>query len=326
MKLTCSQSALESKTASHYTLAGVTATARTTYKTKTQPAVMLNKTMWVLARSSLHTTFERWTVPIAIGCFIHCVCWVECSFHLVAIMPKVTSYTRSRIESLYNQGSRPAKIFKELSKEGLKVSFASVTRIIKKIQDTGSTKNLHRSGRPTKLSADAKSFIEHQMRKNNEATSRQIQKKLAKCGIMVHPSTVRRSRNKQGWTLQCTAYCQLIRDANKVKRLEYALQIMESGDTLHNVIFSDECSVSLEQYWQTCYRKVGELTKRKPKPKHLLKVHVWAGISRHGATKILQEILDKRKLRYRHLKTVDLTVLMWTLACQFSTVLRQKLE
>ena len=77
-------------------------------------------------------------------------------------MPKVTSYTRSRIESLYNQGTHPAKIFKELSKEGLKVSFASVTRIIKKIQDTGSTKNLHRSGRPTKLSVDAKSFIEHQ--------------------------------------------------------------------------------------------------------------------------------------------------------------------
>ena len=201
-------------------------------------------------------------------------------------MPKVTSYTRSCIESLYDQGFRPAKIFKELLKEGLKVSFASITRIIKKIQDTAFTKNLHRSGRPTKLSVEARSFIEHQMRKNDEATSRQIQKKLAKRGIMVHSSTVRRSRNKQGWTLQHTAYCQLIRDVNEVKRLEYALQIMESGDTLHNVIFSDECSVSLEQYWRNCYRKVGEPTKRKPKPKHPFKVHVWAGIGRQGATKI----------------------------------------
>ena len=113
------------------------------------------------------------------------------------------------------------------------------------------------------------------MRKNDEATSRQIQKKLAKRGIVVHSSTVRRSRKKQGWTLQHTAYCQLIRDVNKVKRLEYAQNIMESGD---------ECSVPLEQYRRTCYRKVGEPTK--PKRKHLLKVHVWAGISRHGATKI----------------------------------------
>ena len=131
---------------------------------------------------------------------------------------------------------------------------------------------------------EAKSFIEDQMRKNDEATSGQIQKKLAKCGIMVHPSTVRRSRNKQGWTLQRTAYCHLIRDAKKVKRLECALQVMESGDTLHNVIFSDERSVSIEQYRRTCYRNVGEPTKRKPK--HPLKVHVWAGISRHRATKI----------------------------------------
>ena len=39
--------------------------------------------------------------------------------------------------------------------------------------------------------------------------------------------------------------------------------------TNYNVIFSDECSISMEQYWRTCYRKVGKPTKRKPKPKHL---------------------------------------------------------
>ena len=197
---------------------------------------------------------------------LHCIRMVNFSNTLVAIMPKVTSYTRSRIESFYNQGSRPVEIFKELTKEGLKVSFASITRIIKKIQQTGSTKNLHRSGRPKKISEEAKAFIEDQMRKNDEETSSQIQKKLAKCRIVVNSSTVRRSRIKQGWTLQCTAYCQLIRDANKVKRLEYAQRIMESDDSFHNVIFSDDCSVSLEQYRGTCYRKVGEPAKRRPKP------------------------------------------------------------
>ena len=124
------------------------------------------------------------------------------------------------------------------------------------------------------------------MRSNDEMTSAQIQKKPAKRGVAVSSSTVRRSHKQQGWTLQLTAHCQLIRDANKVKRLEYAQRIMESGDTFHNIIFSDECSISLVQYWRTCSRKVDEPTKRKPKPKHPLKVHVWAGISRHGATKI----------------------------------------
>ena len=205
---------------------------------------------------------------------------------LTVIMPKVSNYTRSRIELLYKQDLHPAEIFKVLQRDGLLVSFASVTRIIKKFRLTGSVANLARSGRPTKLSEEAKAFIDQQMRSNDEMTSAQIRKKLAKRGVHVSSSTVRRSRKKQGWTLQRTAYCQLIRDANKVKRLEYAQRIMESDDTFDNVIFSDECSISLQQYRRTCYRKVDEPTKRKPKPKHPLKVHVWAGISRHGATKI----------------------------------------
>ena len=111
-------------------------------------------------------------------------------------------------------------------------------------------------------------------------------KQLPGIAVAVSSSTVRRSREQQGWTLQPTAYCQLICDANKVKRSEYAQRIMESDDTFHNVILSDKCAISLVQYRRTCYRKVGEPTRRKPKPKHLLKVHLWAGISRHGATKI----------------------------------------
>ena len=201
-------------------------------------------------------------------------------------MPKVSNYTRTRIALLHKEGLHPAGILRSLKSEGLPVTLGTVSRIIKKLQVTGCLENLPRSGRPSKLSAEAKAFIDQQMRRNDEMTSGQIQKKLAKRGITVNSSTVRRSRKQLGWTLQQTAYCQLIRDANKVKRLEYALRVMESGDTFHNVIFSDECSISLQQYRRTCYRKIDEPTKRKPKPKHPLKVHVWAGISRYGATKI----------------------------------------
>ena len=188
-------------------------------------------------------------------------------------------YTRRRILSLHENGFQPLAIFKKLRDEGSLVSYQSVARIVKKIKLTG-------SGRLRKLNASAKAFIEAQMRKNDEATSRQIQKKLFKCGVEVHPSTVRRARKEQGWTLQNTKYCQLIRDVNKTKRLEFAQRVIATEDTLDNVIFSDECSISLQQFRRTCYRKVGEPPKRKPKPKHPLKVHVWAGISRHGATKI----------------------------------------
>jgi len=78
----------------------------------------------------------------------------------------------------------------------------------------------------------------------------------------------------------------MIREANKVKRLEYAQRVIDTSNTFHNVIFTYECSISLEQFRHTCYRKVGEPAKRKPRPKHPLKLHIWAGISRHGATNI----------------------------------------
>ena len=180
-------------------------------------------------------------------------------------MPNVSNYTRQRIESLHKQNLPPAAIFKQLKREELEVRFSSVTRIIKKYKITGSMKKGASTGRRTKLNPESQQFIEEQMR-NDDAE--------------------RRCRKKFGWTLQQTRYCQLIRDANKVKRLEYAQRVLETGDTFDNVIFSDECSISLEQFRQTCYRKVGEPAKRKAKPKHPLKVHVWAGISRHGATKI----------------------------------------
>ena len=124
------------------------------------------------------------------------------------------------------------------------------------------------------------------MRTDDETTSRQIQKRLAKRGVMIHSSTVRRHRKEQGWTLQNTRYCQMIREANKAKRLEFAQRVINTGDTLDNVVFRDESSISLEQFRRTCYRKIDEPAKTKPRPKHPLKLRVWAGISRHGATKI----------------------------------------
>ena len=82
--------------------------------------------------------------------------------------------------------------------KNLQRSLASVTRVISKIQKTGSTENRPRSGRPTKLPADAKALIKKQMRTNDEATSIQIKKQPAKRAIVVNSSTVQRLRAKQG--------------------------------------------------------------------------------------------------------------------------------
>ena len=56
--------------------------------------------------------------------------------------------------------------------------------------------------------------------------------------------TVLCSREQLGWTFRGSAYCQLIRNVNKEKRLLWALQ--HQNDRFENVIFSDEASIQLE--------------------------------------------------------------------------------
>ena len=53
-------------------------------------------------------------------------------------MPKVSSYTRKRIQALDEFGLQPIAIFKQLVDEGLRVSYPSVARIVNKVKLTGS--------------------------------------------------------------------------------------------------------------------------------------------------------------------------------------------
>ena len=56
------------------------------------------------------------------------------------------------------------------------------------------------------------------------------------------------------------------------------------GAGFDNVIWSDETSVQMEPHRRFCWRKKGQKPRYKPRPKHPVKVHVWAGISWNGAT------------------------------------------
>ena len=89
--------------------------------------------------------------------------------------------------------------------------------------------------------------------------------------------SVLRGRQALGLTFRGSAYCQLIREANKQKRLDWVQKHLR--DNFQNVIWTDEASIQLETHHKRCYRKKGETPKPKPRPKHPVKVHVWGGIS-----------------------------------------------
>lgn len=87
-------------------------------------------------------------------------------------------------------------------------------------------------------------------------------------------ATVKNCRAKMGWTFHGTRYCQMITKLNG-------------------------CSFRWRRNIRWCYldwwnissvvmsfQKKNDKPKFKPHPKYPLKVHVWAGISKHGATRV----------------------------------------
>ena len=55
-------------------------------------------------------------------------------------------------------------------------------------------------------------------------------------------------------------YCQLIRNVNRVKRLEFTMTCLTVGEQFEDVIFTDESSVQLDQHAKVCFRHVDPVT------------------------------------------------------------------
>lgn len=78
----------------------------------------------------------------------------------------------------------------------------------------------------------------------------------------------------------------MIRQPNKEKRVEFCQKLILDNDNFDNIIWTDECTIQLHDNKVVIYRPIDGMTHTIPKPKHPLKIHVWAGISRRGPTQI----------------------------------------
>ena len=176
--------------------------------------------------------------------------------------------------------------------DGIVVSKQGVRHFLKRYAVYNTIDRKPGSGLPPKLSPAIIQLIEDAMREDDETTATQLQAKLASYDIYVSLATIVRNRCDLGWIYRGSAYCQLIRNANQQKRLQWAQANMH--DDFENVIWSDETTVQLENHRRFCYRKDGEKPRPKPRPKHPIKVHVWAGISKRGATAacVFEGIMD----------------------------------
>jgi len=173
-------------------------------------------------------------------------------------------YTKLRILFYLYQGKRPPTIAVLLENEGIEVTRKGVADFEKRFLATGTIARRQGSGRKTVITEEIRQVVEEQMRRDDETTASQLHVLLTALGYQLSLRTVLRCRSLLGWTFRGSAYCQIIREENKRKRLEWC-QRYKDHDDFTDVVFTDECSVQLESHRRFSCRKRGELPKNKPR-------------------------------------------------------------
>ena len=181
------------------------------------------------------------------------------------------------------------EIRKRLYEENIVVSEVALYQLLWKFRDHGTIADLPKPPVVKVLSSEHLNYIDNSLRQNDELTGRQLHALLCTKWptLDVSVSTVKRARKSLGWVSSRPKYSHLVREVNMEKRLSWCQDKIASNETFQNVIFTDECTVQLDRHGRLCFRKIGEPRKLKPKPKHPVKVHLWGGISKHGATPLV---------------------------------------
>ena len=201
-------------------------------------------------------------------------------------MPRTTLETRRILEL---RRTYSVSQIQERLKEKIFISKVTIYAIIKKYRVHHTCADLPKPQCKTILNKDQVRFIDKAMENNDKLTGRQLHELLLEIwpDLQISISTIKRVKRMLGWVCSRPKYCQLVRELNKLRRVEWCTEQIAAQEDFGNVIFTDECSIQLDNHGRLCFRKRGSVRKIKPKPKHPVKVHVWAGISKHGATSIV---------------------------------------
>ena len=170
-----------------------------------------------------------------------------------------TAYTKKRILHYSKLNLSSEYIFKAMADEGILVSKSEICKFLK---DKGTILRKEGLGQLPVIDMKGVGFINEAMHGDDETTTRELKKVLDTHGRAASESAVLRCRKPLGWTYRRSAYCQLIRDSNKEKRLAWA--ILNQDQSFSNAIFTDETSVQLESHRQFSYRKVRQVSHPNP--------------------------------------------------------------
>ena len=174
-----------------------------------------------------------------------------------------SDYAKLRILFYHQKGYKAPTIHQRLISEGIPCTRENIHRFLQRFEVSGGIHRKPGSGRPSSITTEIKAMVEEEMQRDDETTAIQLHELLVSRGYKISIRTVLRCRSSLGWTFRGSAYCQLIRDVNKQKRLAWAF--VHQNDTFDDVIWSDECTVQMETHRRFCCRKKGEPPKPKPR-------------------------------------------------------------
>lgn len=205
----------------------------------------------------------------------------------------LSNFQRQRIISLWTQPKKRTvtEIKRIMAHEGVFTTAQTIKNTIARWEETGTVRDRPRIGRRVMVPQSHYRFIDETMAENDECTASEMKKLLsAKFGadyVTYSERTIARVRSELGWTFTTARYCQAIRDGNKEKRVAWVNSCLETEECFEDVIFTDECTVQLECHRRKSFRKKNAPRKFKYRHKHPPKIHVWAGISKRGATQLV---------------------------------------
>ena len=142
----------------------------------------------------------------------------------------------------------------------MKVGHRSVIRFLKCYQGRQSLENAPRSGRPTgEVTLEMMNFLDTEMERNDEVTAPELTGGINnRFETRFSQPKIKRLRQKLGWVGTKTKYCQLIRESNCIKRLQFSQKYWQDDEQFEDVIFTDECSVMLENHTKILFHREGE--------------------------------------------------------------------
>ena len=203
--------------------------------------------------------------------------------------------TRKRIIILTLLGYTIDAIHKRLEEEKIYTNARSIQHFLAKFRVFHTISDLKRKPRHRFLTPEMLDQLENLLQSNDELTARKLRDKLCinygDNDVIPSISTIKRFEIKKIMTLKITEYfhryrkqlgwsgtrphyCQLIREANKAKRKKWYEILIQNKEKFENVIFSDECTVQLDNHGKPCFRKKNEPCTLKQHPKHPVKAHL----------------------------------------------------